>query len=64
MEPDKQLLEAWENAVALGNAWLEFAYARNKERFYELQDKGEHLGLQSHMERELIWRIGASTCSR
>ena len=57
MDPDKQLLEAWENAVALGNAWLVFAYAKNKKRFRELQRTGEHLGLQSHMERELIWRI-------
>jgi len=57
MEPDKQLLEAWENAVALGNAWLVFAYAKNKKRFHELRRKGEHHGLQSHMERELIWRI-------
>jgi hypothetical protein len=57
MEPDRPPLEAWENAVALGNAWLVFAYAKNKRRFRELQRKGEHHGLQSHMERELIWRI-------
>ena len=57
MEPDKQLLEAWENAVALGEAWLVFAYAKNKKRFHELHFEGTHLGLQSHMQRELIWRI-------
>ena len=57
MEPDKQLLEAWENAVPLGSAWLEFAYAKNKRSFHELRRKGNHSGLQSHMELELIWRI-------
>jgi len=57
MEPDKQLVEAWENAVALGSAWLVFAYAKNKMRFYELRREGEHHGLQSHMEHELQWRI-------
>jgi hypothetical protein len=57
MAPDKQLLEAWENAVALGNAWLVFAYAKNRKRYRELQREGEHHGLQSHMERELVWRI-------
>ncbi len=57
MKPNKQLLEAWENAVALGSAWLVFAYAKNKERYHELRREGEHHGLQSHMERELIWRI-------
>jgi len=57
MEPDRPPLEAWENAVALGSAWLKFAYARNKKRFFELRREGGHHGLQSHMERELIWRI-------
>ena len=57
MEPDKQLLEAWENAAALGSAWLVFGYAKNKKRFFELRREGKHHGLQSHMEHELIWRI-------
>jgi hypothetical protein len=57
MKPSKQLLEAWKNAVALGNAWLVFAYARSEKRFRELQRDGEHLGLQTHMEHELLWRI-------
>lgn len=57
MEPDRPLLEAWENAVALGSAWLKFAYAKNKKRFFELRREGKHHALQSHMERELIWRI-------
>jgi hypothetical protein len=33
MKPDKQLHEAWENAVALSDAWLVFAYAKNKKGF-------------------------------
>jgi hypothetical protein len=57
MKPNKRLLKAWENAIALGNAWLVFAYAKNRKRYHELQREGEHHGLQSHMERELIWRI-------
>ncbi len=57
MKPKKQLLEAWEAADALGHAWLVFACPRNKKRYFELQRKGEHHGLQSHMEQELIWRI-------
>ncbi len=57
MKPKKQLLEAWEAADALGNAWLVYAYPRNKQRFHELHREGKHHGLQSHMERELIWRI-------
>jgi hypothetical protein len=57
MKPDKQLHEAWENAVALSDAWLVFAYAKNKKRFHELHLDDNHLGLRSHMEQELIWRI-------
>jgi hypothetical protein len=57
MKADKHLLKAWENAVALSEAWLVFAYAKNKKRFHELQLDDNHLGLRSHMEQELIWRI-------
>jgi hypothetical protein len=57
MKPDKQLIEAWEGATALGNAWLVFGYAKNRKRYFELRREGGHHGLQGHMEHELIWRI-------
>jgi hypothetical protein len=61
MEPDKQLLEAWDNGVALGDAWWAFADADNKKRFRELQRErtGSHLGLQRSLEIDLVARVSA-----
>jgi hypothetical protein len=62
MEPDKQLLKAWQKGVALGHAWWAFADTENKKRFRELQRKGggSHLGLQRSLEIDLAARISAS----
>jgi hypothetical protein len=59
MEPDKQSLEAWENGVALGDAWWAFANAGNKRRFRELQGEGRgaHLEIQYTLEINLIARL-------
>jgi hypothetical protein len=61
MEPDKQLLEAWENGVQLGHAWWAFADADNKKRFRDLQREGtgSHLGLQRSLEIDLVARLSA-----
>jgi hypothetical protein len=61
MEPDKQPLEAWENSIALGDAWWAFADADNKKRFRELQREGtgSHLGLQRSLEIDLVARVSA-----
>jgi hypothetical protein len=59
MEPDKRLLEAWENGVALGDAWWDFADHENKKLFRERQDKGRdfHLEIQYTLEIDLIARL-------
>jgi hypothetical protein len=59
MEPDKQLLEAWETGVALGDAWWDFADNENKKLFRERQDKGRgfHLEIQYTLEIDLIGRL-------
>jgi hypothetical protein len=59
MEPDKQLLEAWETGVALGDAWWDFADNENKKLFRERQDKGRgfHLEIQYTLEIDLIARL-------
>jgi hypothetical protein len=63
MEPDKQPREAWENGVALGDAWWAFADTRNKNRFRELQqaaspaDLAPHMGFRHALEDEVIGRL-------
>jgi hypothetical protein len=50
MEPDTQLLKAWEDGVALGDAWWVYADLAKKKRFRELQqaasigDPAPHMG--------------------
>jgi hypothetical protein len=62
MEPN-ELLEAWENGVALGDAWWAFADTRNKKRFRELQqaaspaDLAPHMGFRHALEEEVIGRL-------
>jgi hypothetical protein len=65
MEPNKQPLEAWENGVALGDAWWAFADLQKKKRFRELQqaasgsDRARHLGFQHSLEDEIIGRLSS-----
>jgi hypothetical protein len=61
MKQNKRLLAAWQNGARLGLAWLGFADERNKERFGELQARGDgsHLGRQNWMEIDLIARLYA-----
>ena len=61
MKQNKRLLAAWQNGVRLGLAWLVFADERNKERFRELQERGDgsHLGRQNWMEFDLSARLYA-----
>jgi hypothetical protein len=54
MEPDKQLLEAWETGVALGDAWWDFADSENKKLFRERKDKAR----DSHLETQYTLEIG------
>jgi hypothetical protein len=65
MEPDKQLLEAWEKGVALGDAWWAFADLQKKKRFRELQqaaspaDPAPHMGFRHSLEDEVIGRLSS-----
>jgi hypothetical protein len=65
MEPDEHLLEAWENGVALGDAWWAFADLQKKKRFRELQqaaspsDPAPHMGFRHGLEDEVISRLSS-----
>jgi hypothetical protein len=65
MESDRQLFEAWVNAVALGNAWWAFADLEKKKRFRELQqaassdDPAPHMGFRHALEAEIIGRLSS-----
>ena len=65
MEPDTQLLKAWENGVALGDAWWAFADLQKKKRFRELQeaatpdDPTPHVGFRHSLEDEVIGRLSS-----
>jgi hypothetical protein len=65
MAPDKRLLAARQNGVALGDAWWAFADTRNKQRFRELQqtassdDPAPHMGFRQTLEDEVISRLSS-----
>jgi hypothetical protein len=65
MEPDKQPREAWENGVALGDAWWAFADLQKKKRFRKLQqaaspgDSAPDIGFRRSLEDEVTFRLSS-----
>jgi hypothetical protein len=65
MEPGAKLLKAWENGVALGDAWWAYADLSKKKKFRELQqaassdDPAPHMGFRHALEAEIIGRLSA-----
>jgi|SRR5271166_480303 len=57
MEPDKLLLEAWENGVALGDAWLAFANAENRKRYFKARREGSPSSIRISLEIDLVARL-------
>jgi hypothetical protein len=57
MEPDKQLLEAWENGVALGDAWLALADAENRKRYFKARREGSPSSIRISLEIDLVARL-------
>ncbi len=55
MDPDEKLFEAWEDGVALGDAWWDFANNDNKKLFRERREEGgdAHLEIQYILEADL-----------
>ena len=57
MEPDKQLLEAWENGVALGDAWLALADGENRKRYFKARREGSPSSIRISLEIDLMARL-------
>jgi hypothetical protein len=61
MEPNKRLLEAWQNGVAFRHAWWALADERTKKRFLELRRGGDGSdgALQRSLEIDIVDRLEA-----
>jgi hypothetical protein len=57
MAPDKQLLEAWESGVALGDAWLAFADPENRKRYFKARREGSPSSVRISLEIDLVARL-------